>query len=51
VVNVATVSEMAGFAGMGEGRARDAFSELSKHQIVTDDTFGLHRFPVILRRY
>jgi hypothetical protein len=50
VVNVTTADELAQLAGMEVGRARSAFSELSRAHLVTEDTFDDRRFPVILRR-
>jgi hypothetical protein len=50
VVNVTTLGELANVASMGEERTRRAFSELSRAHLVTEDTFGDHRLPVILRR-
>jgi len=50
VVNVTTVEELANVASLDVPRTRRAFHELSRAQLVTEDTFGDHRFPVILRR-
>ncbi|MCW2551140.1 MAG: hypothetical protein JWR78_921 [Mycobacterium sp.] len=51
VVNVTTVDELARLTGLEAHRTRSAFGQLSHAKIVTEDTFGDHRFPVILRRF
>jgi len=50
VVNVTTLPELATLASMDEQRTRAAFHELSRAHLVAEETFGDHRFPVILRR-
>jgi hypothetical protein len=50
VVNVTTVGELADVASMSVQRTRSAFNELSRAKLAGEETFGDHRFPVILRR-
>ncbi len=51
VVNITTVGELAQLASIDISRTRGAFRQLATAKIVTEETFGDHRFPVILQRF